>query len=115
MKDSRSRIQRLDFSSNIFQYLVLSIDNSESFGRSVSGRAVLARDMPAGVGYHPQLQLWSLEAIQRQRTRPKWHDEYLHLEDACWALFVSDIGMRLVQQYRCTSRRGYRNNMPVAD
>ena len=95
--DERFKVEEsnVDFLVKHCEYLLLSVDNKESLGRSIARRAILAMDEAGGGAEpHPQLQLWSLEVVQRQRTRPLWHDEYLHLEDACWAVFSGDIRIR---------------------
>jgi hypothetical protein len=94
--DERLKVEEsnVDFFLKHCEYLLLSIDNTESLGHSIARRAVLTMDTAGGAEHHPHLELWSLEVIQRQRTRPKWHNEYLHLEDACWAVFASDLRTR---------------------
>jgi hypothetical protein len=80
------------------QYLLVSIDSDRSPARELARRAIVGFDGAlAGLGqqYH-ELRPRILEMIQRQRQRPKWHKEYVELEDACWSVFASDIRMRSV-------------------
>jgi hypothetical protein len=39
------------------------------------------------------------EMVKRQRSRPKWHDEYLALEDICWSIFSGNIRVRHSQDH----------------
>jgi hypothetical protein len=73
-------------------YLLLSVDNSGAVGRTVARRAVMAFDHSVEEAEeYSDLKSVGIQILRRQRSRPKWHDEYMHLEDTCWSIFVSDI------------------------
>jgi hypothetical protein len=69
--------------------LLQSIESSDCLSRVVARRAILALD--GAVLQHQALGSTSLEAYKRQVSRPKWHDEYVHLEDNCWSIFGGDV------------------------
>jgi len=75
------------------QSLLVSIDGSDSFGRKISRRAIVAFDTSmAGVSHNfRDLRPGLVEILKRQRSRPSWHDEYVRLEDACSGVFAGDI------------------------
>jgi hypothetical protein len=94
-RDEQLRIEEFDviFLLKHCQFLLLSIDNSGSLGRTVARRAILAVDDVHNGDKHPYQDLkWVAAGIlNRHRLRPRWHDEYIHLEDACRSLFVRDL------------------------
>jgi hypothetical protein len=75
------------------QYLLVSIDDSESFAKKVARRAVLGLEGAAtGLGHHyTDTKHKALEIAKRNRLRPRWHDEFIQLEDACWTVIAGDI------------------------
>jgi hypothetical protein len=75
------------------QYLLLSIDSTESLPRKIAKRATIGVDAAiAGISHSFQnIRPAVVDLIKRQRSRPKWHDEFIQLEDACWTVFASDI------------------------
>ena len=83
------------------QYLLVSIDRSDSLSRKVARRAVIGFDAAmSAVGENYQdLRPALLQILKRQRDRPKWHDEYMQLEDACWCVFASDIRLRAAHDH----------------
>jgi hypothetical protein len=78
------------------QYLVCSIENSDSLPRKAAKRAIVAFDAGlAGVGQqYQELRPALAEIIKRQRSRPNWHDEYIGLEDALQAVVRADFRSR---------------------
>jgi hypothetical protein len=96
--DERLRVEESNsaFLLKHCQYLLLSIDNSGALGRTVARRAVMKLEDSVEMD---QAYLggsrFGLEILHRQRLRPRWHDEYQHLEDTCWSIFAGDIhGLR---------------------
>jgi hypothetical protein len=82
------------------QYLLVSIDSSESFRHRFSRRALQGFDigmMIAARSYH-NIRPAVVQMMQRQRSRPRWHDVYVELEDVCWSLFAGDIRVRNDEQ-----------------
>ena len=78
------------------QYLLVSIDSSESFRQRFSRRALQSFDigmMIAARSYH-NIRPAVVEMMKRQRSRPRWHDEYIELDDVCWSVFAGDIRLR---------------------
>jgi hypothetical protein len=78
------------------QFVLVSIDSSESLARQIARKAIVGvNGTLAGFGsqYH-EIMPAVASIIKRQRSRPKWHEEYTQLEDACWSVFASDIRMR---------------------
>jgi hypothetical protein len=75
------------------QYIVLSIENSDSFQHKAAKRAIVAFDAGLGSQYH-ELRPALAEIIKRQRSRPDWHDEYMGLEDAVYAMVRADVRYR---------------------
>lgn len=81
------------------QYLLISIDSSESFRRKFSRTAVQVFDITmAGLArsFH-NIRPMAFEMMQLQRSRPRWHDEFEHLEDICWSIFAGDIRIRTTE------------------
>lgn len=78
------------------QNLLLSINSSESVSRKLAKRAIGIIDTAlAGFGgQYDRIRPGALDAVERKRTRSKWHIEYTELEDACWSIFASDIRVR---------------------
>jgi hypothetical protein len=75
------------------QYLLLSIDSSESLSQKIAKRAVDGFDiamMGLARSFH-NIRPTVMEIIKRKRTRGKWHDTFLELEDACWMVVCGDI------------------------
>ena len=75
------------------QYILVSIDSTASLSRQISRVAVQGFDIAMMVvsrAFH-EIRHTALEIMKRQRSRPKWHREYLYLEDLCWSVFASDI------------------------
>lgn len=99
-KDRRPANQRVEdenvaFLLKHYQFLLVSINSSQSLTRELSRRAILGIDVAlAGFGsqYH-EIRPRVAEIIKRQRSRPPWHEVYMQLEDACWSVFASDIRM----------------------
>jgi hypothetical protein len=78
------------------QYLLVAIDSSESFRHRFSRTAMQGFDigmMIAARSYH-NIRPAVVEMMRRQRSRPRWHDEYVELEDVCWSVFAGDIRVR---------------------
>jgi hypothetical protein len=77
---------------NHCQYLLFSIKDADSLGTAISKRAMLGVD-GALSGYGGQ---WvearrALREITRfERPIPKWHKEFVRLEDMCFALMARD-------------------------
>lgn len=78
------------------QYLLVSIDGSDSFARKVSKRAIILLDTAvAGAGQqYQELRPGLLRILKRQRDRPKWHHELVRLEDGCSGVFAGDLRLR---------------------
>ena len=78
------------------QYLLLSIDNSESLRRKIARRATIGLDGALAGASHSfhNVREPLLAIIKRRRSRPRWHDEYIELEDACSSIFAGDIKVR---------------------
>ena len=75
------------------QYLLLSIDSSESLNQKIAKRAVDGFDiamMGLARSFH-NIRPTVMEIIKRKRSRGKWHDTFLDLEDACWMVVCGDI------------------------
>jgi hypothetical protein len=75
------------------QYLLLSIDSSESLNQKIAKRAVDSFDiamMGLSRSVH-SIRPAIMDLIKRKRTRGKWHDTFLELEDACWMVICGDI------------------------
>jgi hypothetical protein len=94
-RDEQLRVEEYNvaFLLNHCKSLLLSIDNSGSLGRIVARRAMLAID-DMNNGHRQPYQDLIFEAtgiLSRHRSRPKWHDEYVYLEDACRSLFARDL------------------------
>jgi hypothetical protein len=95
--DERFKIEEynVDFLLDHCQNLLLGTDTTDSLGRLIARRAISSMDTPTcAIEREAQLQARSLEIHQSQRIRPKWHDEYMQLEDACSSVFASDIRIR---------------------
>jgi len=78
------------------QYLLASIDSSETVTNKVGRRVIIALDAAiAGVGgaYH-SVRPALMEILKRKRSRPRWHEEYTDLEDACWIVLASEVQAR---------------------
>ena len=79
------------------QYLLVSIEDDESLSKAVVKKLGLAFD--AG------LSAWGSQLVdakrnvrdiaKRQRSRPKWHDEYMRLEDTSFAMYVRSLGLEV--------------------
>ena len=79
------------------QYLLVSIDDDESLSKAVVKRLGLAFD--AG------LSAWGSQLVdakrnvrdiaKRQRSRPKWHDEYMRLEDISFTMYVRSLRLEV--------------------
>lgn len=86
----------VDFLLKHCQYLLLSIESSESLTHKIAKRAVISFDTAmAGVAHNYQnIRPALMEIIKRKRSRARWHDEYTHLEDACWMVLAGDVRAR---------------------
>ena len=79
------------------QYLLVSIEDDESLAKAMVKKFGLAFD--AG------LSAWGSQLVEakqnvrdiakRQRSRPKWHDEYMRLEDISFAMYVRSLGLEV--------------------
>jgi hypothetical protein len=100
-RDGKRRIEDRDVAFLIkhCQFLLISIDSSASLARQLARRAIIGVDGAlAGFGsQYQEIRPAVAKIIKRQRSRPKWHEEYTQLEDACWTVFASDIRMRGLQ------------------
>lgn len=78
------------------QYLLASIDSSETLTRRVGRRVIIAFDAAiAGVGGHyHNIRPALMEILKRKRSRPRWHEEYTDLEDSCWIVLASEVQAR---------------------
>jgi hypothetical protein len=78
------------------QYLVISIGSSAPFSQEVCrrARAVSEATLSGFGGQYSDILPAAATVIARQRTRPTWHEKFVYLEDACWAVFARDIQMR---------------------
>lgn len=77
------------------EYLLLSLDSNESLGQRLARRVIVGLDFTAHESgdQFQSIRSQVLEPTQRQKLRPPWHDEYIHLEDVCYAIFASDLRM----------------------
>jgi hypothetical protein len=97
IRDDTLRIEdwNTTFSLKHCQYLLVSIDDSESFAKKVARRTVLGIEGAVsltGLGQHYiDTRDTAVEIIKRNRLRPHWHDEFVQLEDACWTVIAGDI------------------------
>jgi hypothetical protein len=78
------------------QFTLVSIDSSESLARQIARKAIVGVDgaLAAFGSQYQEIRPAIATIVKRQRSRPKWHEEYTQLEDACWSVFASDIRMR---------------------
>jgi hypothetical protein len=79
------------------QYLLVSIKDSESLGTTIANRFFLGVDAVLST-YGSQF----VEAKQNirdiakyQRSRPKWHDEFMRLEDICFSIYARKTGLEM--------------------
>lgn len=90
--DQRGRIEaaNVKFLLKHCQYTLASIDTTELPSRLIARRAIFPQD---SMHSSPRSDLDSqiADLMSRRRERPKWHDELLSLEDACWSVYGQDI------------------------
>jgi hypothetical protein len=89
------------------QYLLTSINHSQTLVKNVGNRIRLAM---GGVlsGYGNQFvdaSMYAKELAKRQRSRPKWHDMYIHFEDLCWNIIAMDVGVETAEQRPDTEKQ----------
>ena len=60
-------------------------------------RAVLLAESAANArgGQLNDARTQAIEALSRQRSRSKWHDEYIRMEDACFEIYAEEVGTLL--------------------
>lgn len=79
------------------QYLLISIDDADSLSK-IGARKVGKLFDGALAGYGNQYidaRKLGREAVSRQRLRPKWHDEYMRLEDICFTIYARAVGIEV--------------------
>jgi hypothetical protein len=79
------------------QYLLISIDDVESLAKTAAKKAALLVDGVANGygGQYVEAKKLGIEAMTRQRLRPKWHDEFMRLEDDCFGIYARGLGIQL--------------------
>jgi hypothetical protein len=83
----------VSFLVNHCQGLLVSVDSSDSFSRKISKRAIVFFDtaVSGASGQYQDLRPGLVQLLKRQRDRPKWHEEFVRLEDACSGVFAGEI------------------------
>jgi hypothetical protein len=77
------------------QYLLTSINHSQTMVKNVGKRVLLGVDAALS-GYGNQFvdaRSYARDLLKRQRSRPKWHDTYIHFGDLVWEVIARDIGV----------------------
>lgn len=76
-------------------YLLMSIDDSHSLATVAARRVFAAGDaaLRAYGGQYRDVRKYTREAMKRWRTRPKWHDEYMKMEDICFTIYARRIAL----------------------
>jgi hypothetical protein len=77
------------------QYLLTSIDDSYSLGKKAAQKVFLVMDgaLSGYGGQYIEAKKIARDIARRQRTRPKWHDEYMRLEDICFTIYTRGVGV----------------------
>jgi hypothetical protein len=96
--DTKYRVDDLNvlFLLKHCQYLLLSIDSTESLTQKIATRAVISFDETMtglGQGYH-NIRPTLMEIMKRKRSRGKWHPEYVDLEDIFGMVIAGDVRAR---------------------
>lgn len=76
-------------------YLLISIEDSESLTATAAKRVFALSDAALSVygSQYVDARKHIREATKAQRTRPKWHDEFMKLEDTCFTIFARGIAL----------------------
>jgi len=96
--DERTAIDTEDITFRIIhcQSLLVSIENNDTLAKKISRRVITGFDTAlasVGQNWH-EIRPGLMEILKLQRSQPKWHDEYILLEDACRSIFSSDLHSR---------------------
>lgn len=77
------------------QYLLISIEDSDSLGTTVAKRVFLGVDaaLNAYGNQFVDAKQNVRDIAKYQRSRPKWHDEFMRLEDTCFCMYARKIGL----------------------
>jgi hypothetical protein len=77
------------------QYLLTSIDDSYSLGKKAAKKLFLLMDgaLSGYGGQYVEAKKITRDVARRQRSRPKWHDEYMRLEDICFTIYARGVGV----------------------
>ena len=80
------------------QYLLTSVDDTYSVGRTAASKFLSLVDgtIASYGGQYLEGRRLARNAVRRQRTRPKWHDEIMRLEDICFAIYARGVGVELL-------------------
>jgi len=79
------------------QYLLVSIKSAETIVDAAFRKAVLLAESAANAkgGQMNDAKAQAIEALARQRSRSKWHDEYIRMEDVCFETYARELGTLL--------------------
>lgn len=80
------------------QYLLTSIEDTYSLGRTAASKFLMLIDgtIASYGGQYLEGRRLGRNAVRRQRTRSKWHDEIMRLEDICFAIYARGVGVEVL-------------------
>jgi hypothetical protein len=78
------------------QYLLLSIDESDSLGTKLGKKAVIGFDLAMAILAKEvqDVRPGASRLLKHKRSRPKWHREFAEIEDAVYMYFATDVYRR---------------------
>lgn len=79
------------------QYILLSIEDSYSLAKTAASKFLKLIDgtLSAYGGQYVDARRYGRDALRRQRTRPKWHESFMELEDLCFAIYARGVGVEI--------------------
>ena len=79
------------------QYILLSIEDSYSLAKTAASKVLKLIDgtLSAYGGQYVDARRYGRDALRRQRTRPKWHESFMELEDLCFAIYARGVGVEI--------------------
>jgi hypothetical protein len=79
------------------QYILLSIEDSYSLAKTAASKFLKLIDgtLSGYGGQYVDARRYGRDALRRQRTRPKWHESFMELEDLCFAIYARGVGVEI--------------------
>ena len=77
------------------QYILTSIEDSYSLAKTAASKVLMLIDgtLNGYGGQYTEARRLGREVARRHRTRSKWHDAYMRLEDLCFAIYARGVGI----------------------